>query len=121
MKKTTLVLGASLKNDRYSNKAIKSLVVHGHDVIAIGKDIGYIQNIEIQEDINNIKSPIDTISLYLNPQNQKQYYISILKLNPKRIIFNPGTENTELEELANNQGIITQQDCTLVLLSINKY
>ncbi len=121
MKKTTLVLGASIKIDRYSNKAIKSLVAHGHDVIAIGKDKGCVQDIEIQEDITQITTPIDTITLYLNPQNQKQYYDSILNLKPRRIIFNPGTENPELEELAHNQGIITQQDCTLVLLSINKY
>lgn len=64
---------------------------------------------------------IDTVTLYLNPANQVPYYDYIISLKPKRIIFNPGTENDELESLANKNGIQTMEACTLVLLSTSQY
>lgn len=118
--KKTVVLGASPNPDRYSNLAVKKLAVHDHPVVAIGKRKGAINNVVIETEQKQIDD-VDTVTLYLNPMNQKQYYDYILSLNPKRIIFNPGTENEELYELAKQKGIKTQEACTLVLLSTGQY
>ncbi len=118
--KKTLVLGASENPARYSYLAINKLKNYGHPVEAIGKRKGQVNNIEIVTGTPPLKD-IDTVTLYLNPANQQPYYDYILSLNPKRIIFNPGTENPELEALANEKNIETMEACTLVLLSINQY
>ena len=120
MQKKTVVLGASQNEERYSNMAVKKLVAHKHPVTAIGNKEGIINDIKIIKDNPSI-SDIDTVTLYLNPENQKPYYDYILSLHPKRIIFNPGTENEELEKIANEKGIKTMEACTLVLLSTNQY
>ena len=120
MQKNTVVLGASQNEERYSNMAVKKLVSHKHPVTAIGNKEGIINEINIIKDNPSIND-VDTVTLYLNPQNQKPYYDYILSLNPKRIIFNPGTENEELEKIANEKGIKTMEACTLVLLSTNQY
>ena len=120
MQKKTVVLGASQNEERYSNLAVKKLVAHNHPVIAIGNKEGKINDIKIIKDNPSLKD-VDTVTLYLNPENQKPYYDYILSLNPKRIIFNPGTENDELENLAAAKGIKTMEACTLVLLSTNQY
>jgi predicted CoA-binding protein len=118
--KKTLVLGASENPARYSNLAVKKLTANGHPVIAVGKRRGSINNTVIETEKKDF-TDIDTVTLYLNPQNQKEYYDYILSLKPKRIIFNPGTENDELVDLANAKGIKTQEACTLVLLSTAQY
>lgn len=118
--KKTLVLGASTNPDRYSYLAIKSLVAHGHEVHAIGKKPGKIENTEISTEGKMIPA-LDTVTLYLNAQNQKPYYDYIIAQSPKRIIFNPGAENSQLANLAEEKGIITQNACTLVLLSTGQY
>ena len=118
--KKTLVLGASPNPARYSHLAIKRLTANQHPVVAIGKRKGNVDNVEIdlhQKPIDDI----DTVTLYLNANNQKQYYDYILSLNPKRIIFNPGAENEELNDLAATKGIKTMEACTLVLLSTKQY
>ena len=120
MQKKTVVLGASQNEERYSNMAIKKLVAHNHPVTAIGNKEGIIDDIKITKDNPSIID-VDTVTLYLNPENQKPYYNYILSLNPKRIIFNPGTENDELQKLATEKGIETMEACTLVLLSTNQY
>lgn len=118
--KRTLVLGASEKPDRYSNKAIARLVEHNHPVIAIGNRAGSTHGVKIELK-HPVSEEIDTVTLYLNPNNQKAYYDYILGLKPKRIIFNPGTENPELVELATAAGIECTEACTLVLLGTNQY
>lgn len=120
MSKNTVVLGASENVDRYSNMAVKKLVAYKHPVTAIGNKTGVINDIQIVKD-NPVLNNVDTVTLYLNPLNQKPYYDYILSLNPKRIIFNPGTENEELEKLAADKGIETMDACTLVMLSTNQY
>ncbi|MBS1590167.1 MAG: CoA-binding protein [Bacteroidetes bacterium] len=116
----TLVLGASENPDRYSNKAIKQLRAHGFEVVAIGHKIGKVADVEIG--IEPIAfSNIDTVTLYLNPTNQKPYYDYIKALKPRRIIFNPGTENEELERILAQTGVNTMEACTLVLLSTGQY
>jgi len=118
--KKTLVLGASENPSRYSFLAINSLRRHQHPVSAIGRRKGRVLDVDITTDKNPLET-VDTITLYLNPLNQKEYYDYILSLRPKRIIFNPGTENTELYDLAKNNGIQPLEACTLVLLSTGQY
>ncbi|HET8963276.1 MAG TPA: CoA-binding protein [Chitinophagales bacterium] len=118
--KKTVVLGASPKPERYAYKAIKQLTKHGHDVVAIGNRAAMVDAVAIQTSQPE-ENNVDTVTLYLNPMRQKEYYDYILNLKPKRIIFNPGTENDELENLAKSNGIETIEACTLVLLSINQY
>jgi predicted CoA-binding protein len=118
--KKTLILGASTNPDRYSNIAAHRLVAHGHPIVNVGVKSGEVAGAMIElPDV--IHQDIDTISLYLGPANQTPYYDYILKSNPKRIIFNPGTENAELERLAEEKGIETTEACTLVLLSTGQY
>ncbi len=118
--KPTVVIGASPNTDRYSYKATLSLQNHKHTVYPIGIKKGVINGLEIINDKPALKN-IDTVTLYIGPDNQPEWYDYILSLNPKRIIFNPGTENPELIKLANANGIETEIACTLVLLSINEY
>lgn len=116
----TLVIGASMKPERYSNMAMKQLMQHGHTVFAIGVREGFAHGVHIQNEKPLIES-LHTVTLYINPSMQKSYYNYILSLKPKRLIFNPGTENSEFEKLATNAGIECQNACTLVLLSTNQY
>ena len=118
--KKTLVIGASENPARYSNLAVKKLAGLNHPIVALGKKAGRIGNHIIETEKKNFDH-IDTVTLYLNPLRQKEYYDYILSLHPKRIIFNPGAENEELAELAQQNGIITQEACTLVLLSTGQY
>ena len=118
--KTTLVLGASTNPSRYSYLAIRKLAAHGHPVIAIGKKKGRVGEVDIETDPVPL-TDVDTITLYLNPGNQQEYIDYILQLHPKRIIFNPGTENDELIDCAKNKGIQPVIGCTLVMLSAGMY
>ena len=118
--KKTLVLGASENPARYSYLALRKLQAHQHPVIAVGKKEGVIHGITIHKQQVQ-EEGVDTITLYLNPQNQKQYYNYILGLHPKRIIFNPGTENDELIQLAEEHNIEPVLGCTLVMLSTGQY
>ena len=119
--KTTLILGASTNPERYAFKAANLLRQHGHDVVLVGIKKGNIVGMEIQQDKNSIPKNIDTITLYLGPQHQEAWFDYILKVNPKRIIFNPGTENEALELLAQEHNIAIEQACTLVLLHTGQY
>lgn len=118
--KKTLVLGASANPLRYSNLAVNKLALKGYDVIAIGKRTGKIGDVDIITEQKEIDA-LDTVTLYLNASNQKQYYDYIISQKPKRIIFNPGAENDELSAMAKEKGILPQEACTLVLLSTGQY
>src|SRR5690349_8586885 len=120
MEKKTLVLGASDNPSRYSFLAINSLRRHGHAVVAIGRKNTRVADVTVTKEQEHFEN-IDTVTLYLNPRNQREYYDYILSLQPKRIIFNPGTENDELVEKARKKGIQTKEACTLVMLSTNQY
>lgn len=119
-KKKTLVIGASPNPARYSYLAVQRLNANQHPVVALGLQKGMIGNTEIETTQKPFEQ-IDTITLYLNPFNQKQYYDYILSLQPKRIIFNPGAENNELSDMAAQKGIKTMEACTLVMLSTGQY
>ena len=119
-KKKTLVLGASDNPSRYSYLAVHRLRSHGHPVAALGKRHTWVADVEIEKEKKQFAG-IDTVTLYLNPLHQQQYYDYILSLKPKRIIFNPGAENNELASLAKQNNILPIEACTLVLLSTNQY
>ena len=119
-KKLTVVLGASPNPQRYSFLAVNRLAAKGHPVIAIGKRESQIGDIPIIAS-HPVQANVDTGTLYMNPVLQREYYDYIMELHPKRIIFNPGTENDELAEMAENKGIATMEACTLVLLSTGQY
>ena len=119
-KKKTLVLGASANPSRYSHLALQRLRSHQHPVVAIGKNKGMVGDIVIETEKKQWKD-VDTVTLYLNPANQKEYYDYILSLKPRRIIFNPGAENEELAKLASDKQILPVEACTLVMLTTNQY
>ena len=118
--KRTLVLGASTNPTRYSNIAIKRLQEKGHEVLPVGIRSGEVDGTSIFLGQPSLED-VDTITLYLNPKNQKAYYDYILNLSPKRIIFNPGTENPVLIKMAKEKDIQVEIACTLVMLSLDKY
>ena len=120
MKNETLVVGASLNPDRYSNKAIRALKANGFAIKAIGMQDGEVEGVKVQTKKVAFNS-VDTVSLYLNKERQKAYYEYIISLNPRRVIFNPGTENAEFESLLEKEGILAEVACTLVLLSLRQY
>lgn len=118
--KKTLVVGASLFNQRYSYLATEMLTEYGHSVIPFGIKNGNIGKLAIVN-VWPSEKDIDTITLYINKTTQLDFYTKIIRLKPRRIIFNPGTENTELQQLAQEKGILAQRACTLVLLRTNQY
>lgn len=119
-KKKTLVLGASSNPARYSYLAMQRLRAHDHPVVAIGRRVGRVADVDITKE-HLPENDVDTVTLYLNPKNQVEYYDYILNLHPKRIIFNPGTENEELIQKAKENNIDPVIACTLVMLSTGQY
>ncbi len=118
--KSTLILGASLNLNTYSNRAIRKLIANGIPVIGIGIREGIVEGAPVGTKQIPVKN-LHTISLYLNPANQAFYYSYILELQPQRVIFNPGAENSEFESLLESQGIVFERACTLVLLSLDQF
>jgi predicted CoA-binding protein len=115
MSKSTLVIGASLKENRYSNICVKTLVSGKFPVTAIGLREGSIDEIQVQSGFPELHN-IHTVTLYLGPENQKSWYNYILKLNPERVVFNPGTENQEFEDMLSKSGIEVIEGCTIVMV-----
>jgi len=121
MTKKTLVVGASTNSERYSYKAAVMLLRFKHPIVLVGKTKGAIEGVAIQSDFPAKEEEIHTVTLYINPMLQTEIYKKILELNPKRIIFNPGTENEELMQYFSGKGIEVVEGCTLVLLSTGQY
>ena len=115
-----MVLGATPDTSRYANLAANRLVQRGHSIVNVGIKTGEVAGVPIEKP-ETIHHDIDTITLYVGPINQAPLYDYILNTHPKRIIFNPGTENTELRRMANDKGIETEYACTLVMLSVGQY
>jgi predicted CoA-binding protein len=118
--KKTLVLGATDNPARYAYLAVEKLLRYKHEVVPLGQKATEVLGLKIQTGQPAIEN-IDTVTLYLNPTNQIPYYDYILSLKPKRIIFNPGTENQEFEKMAEEKGIETVEGCTLVMLSTGSF
>ncbi len=120
MDKKTLVIGASENRNRYANRAIRSLLNNGIEVVALGRRKGVVEGVEIEVEKKYYKN-IHTVTLYVNAKNQVEFYNYIIDLKPKRVIFNPGTENNFFEQLLTKNNIEVENACTLVLLSLNSY
>ena len=120
MSKKTVVIGASTNPERYSFKATIALQKHNHEVIPVGIQDGEINGIKIINGMVDIND-VDTVSLYVGPKNQPSWYDYIIGLKPKRVIFNPGTENPEFEKSLQEKNIEPVEACTLVMLSIGNY
>lgn len=118
--KKTLVFGASLNPERYSNIALLRLSENAIEVSAFGLKKGEVSGIEIDTGLQSFQN-IHTVTLYINPKRQEAYYDYILSLKPTRVIFNPGTENPEFYKLLDEASIDYEVACTLVLLSTNQY
>ncbi len=118
--KPTLVIGASENPERYSYKAIQMLLEHNQPVFGYGSKVGRVESVDIFTEQKMIEN-IDTVTLYLGPKNQDSIKDYVLKLKPKRVIFNPGTENPEWYPVLESHGIFCEEACTLVLLSTNSY
>ena len=115
-----LIIGASTNPERYAYKAAHKLVEHGHSICMIGPRKGELLGEKIYTTKESFKN-IDTVTLYISAKNQPEYYDYILSLKPKRVIFNPGTENEEFEKIITNNKIYSEVACTLVLLATNSF
>lgn len=118
--KKTLIIGAAPNPERYAYRAAHMLTAKGHDIVNVGIKKGSVAGVVIEQPAE-IHKDIDTITLYIGPHLQDQYYDYILQTKPARVIFNPGTENQELEQLLETNGIEPVEACTLVLLSTGQY
>jgi predicted CoA-binding protein len=121
MEKITLVLGASPNPERYSLKAVRTLQSKNIPVIAIGRRDIDTDNLRIRKGLPDDIGPVHTVTLYLNAENQKEYYDYILSLHPRRVIFNPGTANSEFADMLKKENIEVVSDCMLVMLACGKF
>ena len=115
------VLGASTKDDRYSFKAVKMLAEHDHIPIPVHPKGHVVNGITAVKSLDDITEPVDTLTLYVNSKISSLAQESILKLKPRRVIFNPGAENRELAKALNEAGIETIEACTLVMLTTDQF
>ncbi len=118
--KKTLILGASTNSARYSYLVANKLVRKGYPIVNVGRKVGEVAGVAI-EPAEKIHTDIDTITLYVGPKNQEPYYDYILNTKPKRVIFNPGSENPELAAKLRAEGIEPVEACTLVMLNTGQY
>ncbi len=116
----TLVFGASLKEERYSNKAIRMLLDYGHQVEAIGGRAGEVQGIQIKTG-HPFLDDVHTITMYMGEKRQKEHMDYLIGLSPKRVLFNPGAEHAAFEMMLRDKGILVERACTLVLLRTGQY
>jgi len=115
------VIGASPKQDRYSNKAVRLLSEYNHNPIPVAPNHKEIEGKKTYRTLEDIPEKIDTVTLYIGPSRQESTIRDIIKLTPKRVIFNPNTENKEAGKQLKQAGIEVIEACTLVLLKTNQY
>jgi predicted CoA-binding protein len=120
--KKTVIIGATTDRSRYAYLAASMLTQYQHEIVPVGIKKGELFGTGILNIYDRPKvSDVDTITLYIGPQRQPEWYDYLLSLNPKRIIFNPGTENELFENMAEERGIEVVEGCTLVMLRTNQY
>ncbi len=119
--RTVVVLGASDRTDRYSNRAVKELLAHGFKTIPVHPTVKTLYGLPVVPNLDSISPGVDTLTVYVSPQHASPMKESILKLKPKRVIFNPGAENEELEKALDREGIPWMHACSLVLLSTGRF
>ena len=118
---TIAVLGASANPDRYSNIAVRRLQEAGHSVIPVNPALPEIEGLPVAKSLDAIKAPVDTLTLYVGPQRLAPMIEEIVRLAPKRVIFNPGTESAELAAALDRAGIPHVEACTLVMLQTGQF
>lgn len=116
-----VVLGASRKPERYSNQAIRLLREHGHEVIPVNPGLDAVEDLPVVGRLNEVRGAVDTLTLYVGPAISSAAAEAIVELHPARVIFNPGTENAQLESCLDEAGIPFEHACTLVLLRTNQF
>jgi uncharacterized protein len=120
--KKTVIIGATPNPSRYAHLAAHMLTEYQHEIVPVGIQLGEVAGHAISDLRKKPAIPhVDTVTMYIGTRNQPEWYDYILSLKPKRIIFNPGTENEELEKMAEAQGIEATEACTLVLLRSGQY
>lgn len=115
------VMGASNKPDRYSYKAVKLLAEKGHVPFPVHPALKEVDGRPVYASIGDIEEPIDTITLYLSAENSSKVATGIIEAGARRVIFNPGTENPDLESRLSQEGVETIEACTLVLLKTDQF
>ena len=120
-KEKVAVLGASSKSDKYSNKAVRLLLEHEHHVIPIHPAVKTIEGLAVFNKLTDIHDKVDTLTVYVSETVSSSLQDEILKLNPTRVVFNPGAENTALQKVLEQHGIFTENACTLVLLKTGQF
>jgi predicted CoA-binding protein len=121
MKETVVVLGASDKLDRYSNKAQKLLIQHGHRVIPVHPEVAHIDGVAVKASLREISEQVDTVTMYVSPERSEKLAAELIALKPRRVIFNPGSESASLQKILQDNGIASEEACTLVLLNTNQF
>jgi predicted CoA-binding protein len=120
-KQRVVVLGASPKPERYSNRAVRLLVKHGHEVVPVHPAISSIEGLTVVPGLEEVSGHVDTVTLYLSAKRSSLLKAPLMKLHPDRVIFNPGAENPALSAALEAQGIHTEDACTLVMLETNQF
>lgn len=116
-----VVVGASSKPERYSNRAVRLLVQHGHEVVPVHPAASSIEGLPVVRSLEDVRGHVDTLTLYVSAERSSALESEITRLHPERVIFNPGAENPDLLAILEAQGILTEEACTLVLLSTNQF
>jgi predicted CoA-binding protein len=119
--KATVVLGASPKAERYSNKAVRLLTKKGYQVIPVHPLASTIEDLAVVRRLADISGPVHTLTVYVSKEISSALEQDLIQLKPERVIFNPGSENPDLSVELNSHGIPTQEACTLVLLNNGQY
>jgi predicted CoA-binding protein len=115
------ILGASSKKDRYSYKAFQMLQDYGHTPLPVSPKLQELEGIKAYANIKDVPAGVDTLTMYVGPETSTKLQTDILNLKPKRVIFNPGSENVELEKALEEAGVHVIEACTLVLLRTEQF
>lgn len=119
--KITIVLGASPKQERISNQAVADLIAYGHAVIPVHPLAETIHGVKVSAGLADISEAVDTITVYMNAARSSLLLEEILKLQPRRVILNPGAENADLQAKLEGAGVLVENACTLILLRTGQY
>lgn len=121
MKKKVAILGASNKPERYAHKAYKMLQEYGHETFLVHPSLDKVEDKKVYKNLSEVPQPIDTLTMYVGPQISSGLIEEIRKLSPRRIIFNPGSENEDIVEALGDTDIQMMEACTLVLLRTGQF
>jgi predicted CoA-binding protein len=121
MKETVAILGASDDPSRFAFKAKKMLESYEHKTILVNPKLSSIDGETVYAKVSDIKESVDTLTMYVGAKISDTLIDDILKLHPKRVIFNPGSENLNLENKLKMADIEVVEDCTLVMLQARRF